>query len=140
MAFAAQPTISDQKLGTSCSFPIRIYSQQLGMGANSKVSEQHPFMHLRAELLGQQAVRILMAKPDGNDTIRLCPRAVSSQALVVAASLPDSACSLLAINSPFGKLYICLDVLLTPCNDSYTHPPLQSILLTSFPPLFLKAS
>lgn len=81
-----------------------------------------------------------MANPDGNDTTRSWPWAVSSQTLVGAAFLPGSACSLLALNSPFGKICIYLDALLTSCTDSYTQPPLQSILLTSFPALFLKAS
>lgn len=68
-----------------------------------------------------------------------CPR-LPSQALAEEISLPASSCTSPGLKSHFGKLCICLDVLLTSCSDSYTHPPLQSILSTSFPPPFLEAS
>lgn len=142
LAFTAQPTTRNLALATP--------SQPGLIASNSRWGQIPRFQNSVSLCIQEQADSdsrqrgnqffqsswqslVAMSLPD-------CGPRLPSQALAAETSLPAPACSLLALDSLFGKLCTCLDARLTSCNDSYTHPPLQSILLTSFPPLFLKAS
>lgn len=146
LAFTDQPTILDQKFGVNCSLStisscLQPGTQEGGKFQDFRTACQYLFKRRPTWTAGSGSQFFLSSWPSlAEMSLPHCGPRLPSQALAEEISLPTLACASPGLKSHFGKLCICLDVLLTSCSDSCTHPPLQSILSTSFPPLFLEAS